>query len=386
MEQHRNFTIMMTSDGLFEKAYPIKNALIGYEVEYEPMIQKQWLAVLKEKFFTMRVAALACVFLIALLPLYMWTNHNSTYAYVDIDINPSIELEINEDLKIISIVPFNDDAVLLIEKLGDVKGKDIELVVDKIIAASEETGLVNAEKNVLIGVHYVEEEINKSVLDVIDQHFTEKASDWDILTVEISEKLRETAEEYNISMNKVLANTVKEEAVENIDSMTEEDNQVLQSFFNKHPRTKVEITTEDAPDETKVKPTIKPDVKERTLKPTDKGIHPSELKKKNGELNSAKSRVNEKKINQQQKNSGKPMDNIRKHHQKNNEKKQEKGMQKKDPNNWKQDKRPDSFKSKPAEQWKSKSDDHHKRTKEYKGNGQQNNHDKGPKGNGKNDD
>ncbi len=256
MEQHRGFTIVMTDDGLFEKAYPIANASIGFEVEYEPIIQKQWLAVLKEKFFTMRVAALACVFLIALLPFYMWTNHNSTYAYVDIDINPSIEVEINEDLEVISILPFNDDAVLLIEKLGDVKGKDIERVVDKIIAASEETGLVNDEKNVLIGVHYVEEDSNNTVLDAIDQHFTKKASEWDVITVEIPEEIRETAEEKNISMNKVLANTVKEKTVEKVDSISEEDTKVLQSFFNQHPKTKVEITTEEVPQETKVKPSM----------------------------------------------------------------------------------------------------------------------------------
>lgn len=379
MEQHRGFTIVMTDDGLFEKAYPIENASIGFEVEYEPMIKKQWLALVKEKLFTMRIGALACVFLIALFSLFMLANNNSTYAYVDIDINPSIELEINEDLEVSGILPLNEDATLLLEKLGNVKGKDIEVVVDRIITLSEKTGLVNADKNVLIGVHYVEEDTSNSVLDVIDHHFTEKASEWEVITLEIPEEVRETAEENNISMNKVLANTVKEQSIENIDSIvTEEDTKVLQSFFNYNPKTKTETTTKESKQDTNVNPDDgKSD--EVTTNPSGQSLHPSELKGKNGEINSSKQEEKlQKKDIHHQKKSEKTKHNKHDQHPKHKDKKKEKDRHQNGQDNWNQEKQRNQ-----SNENKYKSNDHKGKSNDNKPNhGQQKRHDRGHKENG----
>jgi hypothetical protein len=249
MEQHRKFTIVMTSDGLIEKARPIKNTDIGFEVNYEPFVQNQWRSSFKEKFFTMRVAALATVFLIALLPFYMITNGSEAYAYVDIDINPSMELEIDSDLEVSDIKPFNNDAKRILEQIGELEGKNIEDAIEIIINASEEEGLINQAKNVLIGVHYLKDEEKDPIIKTIENHFESNTTDWEVVTVVIPEEVRVAAEKNNQSMNKTLANSVTEQSNKEIEAIiTKEDKEVLQSFFNKD-KTEVEITTDDSTEE-----------------------------------------------------------------------------------------------------------------------------------------
>lgn len=241
MEQHRKFMIVMTRDGLFEKAHPIKDVSIGFEVEYEPIIQKERLLGFKEKFFNMRIASIAVVFLIMLLPLYMVVNGNETYAYVDIDINPSIELEIDDDLEVSKLIPLNDDANALLDDIGNLKGMDVGNAIEVIMNISEEKGLVNAAKNVLIGVHYVKNQDDEPVLELIEEHFAKTPTDWEVVTVTIPEEVRNTAEEKKLSMNEALAQKVFEQPDEEIKSIvTEEDSEVLQSFFhNKNASAKV---------------------------------------------------------------------------------------------------------------------------------------------------
>ncbi len=292
MEQHRRFTIVMTRDGLIEKAHPIEDADIGVEVDYEPLFQNQWRLNLKEKFFTMRVAALACIFLIALLPFYMVINSSETYAYVDIDINPSMELEIDNDLEVTDIIPFNDDAELILDQIGELVGKNIEEAIEIIINTSEEKGLTNTAKNVLIGVHYLKDEGKDPIIKTIEDHFENKTTDWEVVTVVIPDEVRDAAEKNNKSMNETLANTVTEQSNQVEATITEKDKEVLQSFFNKD-KTEVEITTDDSRE--KSMPTIKTEKKDvEKGKPFKDEIHPSELNSKNGDLN-----TNENKNGQQ---------------------------------------------------------------------------------------
>ncbi|WP_053074921.1 anti-sigma-I factor RsgI family protein [Ornithinibacillus californiensis] len=290
MEQHRKFTVMMTHDGLFEKAHPVKNAAIGFEVEYEPFEQKQWSSLFKGKFWTMRVISIATVFLLLLLPIYLTGNGNEAYAYVDIDINPSIELELDDDLEVSDVIAFNEDAVTLIDEIGELTGLEIDEAIELIIQNSEEKGFVNTAKNVLIGVHYVEGDEENPIQAIIEQHFTEKPTDWQVVTIQIPEEVRVTAEKNKQSMNEALAAKVTEQADEAVNAIvTEEDSKVLQSFYNSK-KSDAEVTNEDVTDKNNnpkspIAEEKSNNGKENSAKDED---HPSNLKGENGESNSNK--------------------------------------------------------------------------------------------------
>ncbi|MFS0671871.1 hypothetical protein [Ornithinibacillus sp. 179-J 7C1 HS] len=298
MEQHRKYIIVMTHDGLFEKAHPIKDVSIGFEVEYEPIIQNNWFSGFKEKFLTMRVASIAVVFLIMLLPIYMVVNGNETYAYVDIDINPSIELEINNDLKVSKLIPLNDDANSLLDDIGNLKGMEVENAIEVIMNQSEKNGLVNAVKNVLIGVHYVKSQKDEHVLDVIEEHFAKKPTDWEVVTVTIPEEVRITAEEKKLSMNEALAQKVNEQPDEDIKSIvTEEDSEVLQSFFH-NKKTSAEVTDQNSSENHNEN-----EISHNEPKPHNKKdeLHPSNQKGKNNSANPGNGQDKEKGLNKDNK-------------------------------------------------------------------------------------
>jgi len=70
---------------------------------------------------------------------------------VGIDINPSFELSVNEDDKVVEIEALNDDAKLIV--VSDLIGQDVEDVVEVIIQRAEEAGfldLVDLEEDFVV--------------------------------------------------------------------------------------------------------------------------------------------------------------------------------------------------------------------------------------------
>lgn len=73
--------------------------------------------------------------------------HNITsrvYAYIALDINPSIEFSIDRNSNVISLIPLNSDAKK-VAKHADVKGKHISEAVLYILSDLKDTGYINPE-------------------------------------------------------------------------------------------------------------------------------------------------------------------------------------------------------------------------------------------------
>ncbi|GIO25646.1 anti-sigma factor domain-containing protein [Ornithinibacillus bavariensis] len=297
MERHQKYMVVLTPDGSFEKAATIKGVDIGFEVIYEPIIEKTSTSVFQRNFFSIRTAALACIILIALLPLYFITNKNEAYAYVDIDINPSIELEISDNFKVADVKALNEDALRLLQKVKGLKGKKVEEAIDEIIHLSEENGYTNTAKNVLVGVHYVDKaDAGNPLITKIHDHFSKKNTEWQVVTLEIPDEVRMKAEKAKQSMNEVLAKQVDTDKKDK-QVLTEDEKEVLQSFYNR----KNSLGTSKEKDTADEKPLNKG--KKRTDKDLKEQLHPSELKDKNRD-NHPKN--NGKENQNKAKNQGKP--------------------------------------------------------------------------------
>ncbi|WP_099157376.1 anti-sigma factor domain-containing protein [Virgibacillus ndiopensis] len=282
MEKHRQYTIVLTKEGKFQKAKPIKNAVVGTEVSYELFEKEQHLLF----FFhpskvskSFRLIAMACLLLIIIMPFYFVSNNNKTYAYVNVDINPSVELEIDEDLRVHSILPLNDDAKEIVNDLADYKGEPLDEVLSKIMDKSEEKGLIKNGKNVLVGVSYVDSETHKiSVLDTIDDYFLDHKKEWKTATFQVPKEIRSNAKEMETSMNKLMAKSfVEKEMLDEADSseqdrMNDEERAIIDSFYNNRS------------DKTN---TVEPEVKasEASKEASRQKQHPSGRKEKNGQIN-----------------------------------------------------------------------------------------------------
>ena len=135
-------------------------------------------------------AAAAAVLLIAIGIVIGTVIHNApdnkVFATVSIDVNPSLEIKINKEETVLSVIPLNDDAKKVI---GDMnfKGATMELTVNALIGSMYRLGYLNDE--------------HRTVLVSLDNEDAARAAYLlDQLTVQIS-SLTET------NNGKVIANT-----------------------------------------------------------------------------------------------------------------------------------------------------------------------------------
>ncbi|MUK88787.1 hypothetical protein GMD78_10320 [Ornithinibacillus sp. L9] len=376
MEHQRNYTIVMTKDGLFEKAHPVSSE-IGEEVLYEPFTSKNWfldgLLAMKENALSFRVIAMACVITLIMIPVLTIMNQDKAYAYVDIDINPSVELEIDKEYRVSSINPINEDASMIVQELDHVIGKKVETAIELVIQEAETTGLYNLDRNVLVGINYVKD--GDTTLDeLLDGYFSEDPNfEWNIVTMQIPTEIRDAAKEMKRSMNQVLAETIEEESSEEIvELVTNDEREIIQSFYND---TDESLVIEEKSDEAEDDQNAKENNGKSDISKDDEE-HPSELKGENGKVNSSgkniennskvKNSVNKKddnakpsnsqadKAKKKQKDKGKEPGKQKDNKQKNNKKNDKKNNKKNDHKNNKNKNNGNKSKNHPSEKnyWK----------------------------------
>ncbi|WP_010529831.1 anti-sigma-I factor RsgI family protein [Lentibacillus jeotgali] len=240
MEKHRNYIIVMLKDGTFQKARPLENAGVGTEVSYQPYKDKRPLVVhyISERPF--KIAAIACVLLL-LMPGYIMMDSDKTYAYVNITINPSVELQIDDHLNVKSIVPLNEDAETFEKQLNAYEGEQLTDVIEKLISESEKADLLRNGKNMLAGVSYVPDTHQISVIEAIEDHFLKDGQGWEVVTMQIPKEVREQAQDKTESMNQLMAISLVESGFSTgsdednsaaAPSVDEDDREILHSFYN----------------------------------------------------------------------------------------------------------------------------------------------------------
>ncbi|MFD1037617.1 anti-sigma factor domain-containing protein [Virgibacillus byunsanensis] len=293
MEQHRRYTVMMTKDGAFQKANPITDAEIGAEVSYEPVDRSVlFLPTWKQISAPMRVVAMACVLLLFVMP-FLFINNSHTYAYVNIDINPSVELEIDKSLHVQSIQPLNDDASEMMNRLEEYEGKNVEHIITTIMEESEGAGFLENGKNILVGISYAKENANDdSVLINIEKYLVDHQPDWEIATFQVPTNVRKMARQEKKSMNELMAASILEkdedindETSKDEEPMNDEDKAIINSFYDDNQNhSEAEDTIEDSSAVEKKEQSSSDEDKE----PDDnqETVHPSELKGENGGINS----------------------------------------------------------------------------------------------------
>lgn len=159
-------------------------------------------------------AGIAAVFILLFLFKYMVPGNNTVFGYVTVDINPSVELCINENYRVLEAVALNEDAEKVIKSI-DVQNNTVENAVIDIIRESRKYGYINKEEKneVLISaaLNDVKKAENNNDSDVLnlDNLLNEIKKEIEVQDNNISGKVfrvtsdeREVARKYNISMGK----------------------------------------------------------------------------------------------------------------------------------------------------------------------------------------
>lgn len=114
--------------------------------------------------------------LLVVIGISMFSTNVSAMSntFVSIDINPSIELELDENEKVVKVQPLNVDAVLLLEETEDLVGKDYSSAITNIIDLAKTMGFLDENddnQKVMINAINNNQDIEDQINEKIENYF-----------------------------------------------------------------------------------------------------------------------------------------------------------------------------------------------------------------------
>ncbi len=144
------------------------------------------------------IVAVIIVLLIGTLCFLIFNKSEKVASIITLDINPSIELKLNDDKKVISVNALNEDAKELIT--GDIKGEDIEEALGILVDNIKKSKFINDDSSVSV-VLYSE---NIEIEPVVSRIFADKDVRASLIVIDkITDEDKELAEKYNVSPAKI---------------------------------------------------------------------------------------------------------------------------------------------------------------------------------------
>ena len=162
----------------------------------------------KKKWMSLAVAACLALVLVGGGAGYYYQTNNAVTSVVSLDVNPSVELKVNKNEKVISATPQNEDGTIILEGL-DLEGVPVDVALNAVIGSLLQHGYVDELANsILITVE--DEDVQRG--EKLQQELTAQADavlssaqiNGAILsqTLQYNQELNQKAEEYGISTGK----------------------------------------------------------------------------------------------------------------------------------------------------------------------------------------
>lgn len=207
MEVSTGSVVVMTRDGEFLKVKkPSSGISPGNEITAAVLPEAH---AERHRFHKIRYASIAAAILILLIPILYLKQAYATVAYVNVDINPSIEMGINKYNKVNDVYGLNEDGKKLLQKV-DINGADIHDALDSIINAARESGYISEDGENHIEVALVaidKESVNiteDTLVDYVSSAVRDTRVDAKIKVQGADKKTHDDAAKENMSTNKYL--------------------------------------------------------------------------------------------------------------------------------------------------------------------------------------
>ena len=212
MDVNDDYVTMLTPDGEFVKAKHTKKSYeIGEEIACFP-IDVRVRNASKPQFFQVRkwrYALVSSLVAILFLSLFIpFSTRNEVYAYMSIDINPSFEVGLDENLQVISLEALNDEAKKLLESIPDWKNSTLDSITEEIIEHSKNSGYLKDGKQVLITTVVtdshdtkIDRELEQGIEEIKKEYKKEQIA---VTSITSTVETRKAAQEKGISTGKLL--------------------------------------------------------------------------------------------------------------------------------------------------------------------------------------
>lgn len=143
LELRKKEAVVFNDQGEYDKIERMDGMYVGQVVEYKKAINKN------TKRLISAISA-AAVFIVIFFSYGLFKYYNQQiFAYVTLDINPSMEFSIDNENCVISLKPLNTDAENITKALN-VKGKNIDRAITDVIVRLEINGVIELNSDNII--------------------------------------------------------------------------------------------------------------------------------------------------------------------------------------------------------------------------------------------
>ncbi|WHY63216.1 anti-sigma factor domain-containing protein [Cytobacillus firmus] len=207
MEINERFLTLLTPEGEFLRARKQDRAYaIGQEIAFFPIELKD--GKLSRPLLIFRLSrgkglmAAAFALMLAIVSFLPFLQNDEVYAYMSIDVNPSIELGVNQEYQVVELIPYNEEGKIIIQNIKNWKKNSIHEVADKILLQIKKQGYLKENNEIVIAAVYTEqikeadEHIQKELADIKQAAQKEQL---EVTLLEASEEEREAAIEKGLS-------------------------------------------------------------------------------------------------------------------------------------------------------------------------------------------
>ena len=165
----------------------------------------------KRTFSPRRLAGIAAAFVLLIGGMAGFQTYRTNYSVastVSLDVNPSIEIQVNKKEEVLAVNPRNEDAQIVVGDM-DFKGSNLDVAVNALIGSMLRNGYLNELANsILISVDNQDPaksaELQERLANEINAVLQSGTFDGAVLSQSISadSKLRELADTYGITLGK----------------------------------------------------------------------------------------------------------------------------------------------------------------------------------------
>ncbi|MEK4199373.1 anti-sigma factor domain-containing protein [Cytobacillus sp. FSL K6-0265] len=198
------FLTLLTNEGEFYLSHKFEAIYeIGQEIEFEPVKKNPRVKYVKKPKYV-KMIMLAAVFVLSFLGMSFWPNQSEQMisAYMTIDINPSIELAVNEQFEVVQLKGYNADGKKIVEEISGWENKQFDIIFSDILAIIKSQGYMKKGKEltfatVIMSDQYFEESLRKHT-DFVTKKVNEEEVSLNL--IEGSKTERQLAQEKGLTL------------------------------------------------------------------------------------------------------------------------------------------------------------------------------------------
>lgn len=157
-----------------------------------------------------KLTAIAAMFLLVIGSGYGTMSYYTPYAYVDVDINPSLELVLNRYLKVLEVQELNIDAKKIAPDKSKFQNKDIQEVINALIENAEKQKILSSDKDndILFTVSSKNEkligDINQKLESTSKKKLEKLNNKYEIMLEKVALNKHESAKKQKVSPGRIV--------------------------------------------------------------------------------------------------------------------------------------------------------------------------------------